>query len=369
MTRQRNDLYTVKLSSSTSRKIKSIFPVTLFPVVAGSTGAIRFARQARLAAARRLDPHTMHGPPQGMSLPWTHGPIPWHHGRRSDHAHRVMKSIILRTLASDPIWPTVLRSGKLASSTGIGERVFQRILYERITGQRMWLESFIGENLPDLTVSGGPFAGMIYPKLESAGSMLAPKLLGTYESEIASLFQDQALAKYETIVDVGCAEGYYAIGAARSNPTCQVYAYDISDQAQQLCRGLAAANGVTERVQVQGYCSAHELTRHRDERALIVSDCEGFEMELFDETLIQTLAHSDFMIEVHPHLGADLKTLTERFGDTHDCDTIGCVMDLDRMRDYRHPAVDALPNDRKIVLFGECRSRKNCWLIARSRAN
>ena len=44
------------------------------------------------------------------------------------------------------------------------------------------------------------------------GSVLIPKLLGSYEQELQPLLQRLAAQNYSEIVDIGCAEGYYAIG-------------------------------------------------------------------------------------------------------------------------------------------------------------
>ena len=279
-----------------------------------------------------------------------------------------MKTILLGILASDLVWPILLSIARVTGSMSVVEKVFQRVLYERISRKRDWVESFIRERIPALKVTTGPFLGMQYPKLEAAGSMLAPKLLGTYESEIAGLFHPGRLAQYDTVVDVGCAEGFYAVGIALANPQCTVYAFDISADAQQLCHGLAEANGVADSVHVGGLCSDDDLKACVGKRALIVSDCEGAEMDVFNDSVVQELAASDLIIEVHEHLGANLELLRERFHSTHDCEVVRCVMDAERLETYHHQHVDGLPDQWRVILFAECRTRANCWLIANSRS-
>ena len=73
------------------------------------------------------------------------------------------------------------------------------------------------------TVAAGPFAGMRYAGLPS-GSTAGPKLLGSYESEIAAWIEGLCGARLDTIVDVGCAEGYYAVGMAMRCPAARVLA-------------------------------------------------------------------------------------------------------------------------------------------------
>ena len=54
-----------------------------------------------------------------------------------------------------------------------------------------------------------------------------PKLLGTYEQPIVKWIEDIiSNPRYDLIVDVGCAEGYYAAGFAYVRPDIQIVAID-----------------------------------------------------------------------------------------------------------------------------------------------
>ncbi|MBP0574360.1 50S ribosomal protein L11 methyltransferase, partial [Mycobacterium tuberculosis] len=59
---------------------------------------------------------------------------------------------------------------------------------------------------------------------------------------------------HDLFVDVGCAEGFYAVGMALRLPSLMVRAFDIDAAAQQMAKGLAQLNGVADRVQVCGAC-------------------------------------------------------------------------------------------------------------------
>src|SRR6478672_6897407 len=67
---------------------------------------------------------------------------------------------------------------------------------------------------PGLVVQHGPFKGMKYPGVNSVGSALIPKLLGSYERELHPLIDSICAGQYDQVVDIGCAEGYYAVGLA-----------------------------------------------------------------------------------------------------------------------------------------------------------
>ena len=71
-------------------------------------------------------------------------------------------------------------------------------------------------------VAAGPFAGMRYIT-RSCGSKLAPKVIGCYERELHPAIENAIRGDYQRIIDIGCAEGYYAVGLAwrKSSPRKQ----------------------------------------------------------------------------------------------------------------------------------------------------
>ncbi|MFZ1789307.1 MAG: 50S ribosomal protein L11 methyltransferase, partial [Saprospiraceae bacterium] len=101
---------------------------------------------------------------------------------------------------------------------------------------------------PDLTVRMGPFKSMKYPKFEAVCSTILPKLIGTYEMELANIIEDVKNKSYETIIDIGCAEGYYAVGFAMTTSNAQIIAYDIDPDARELCLEMAKLNLVEDKI-------------------------------------------------------------------------------------------------------------------------
>ena len=63
---------------------------------------------------------------------------------------------------------------------------------------------------------------------------------------MAPIIEDIVTKAYALIIDVGSAEGYYAVGLARRLPKARVLARDANPKAQALCAALAAANDVAE---------------------------------------------------------------------------------------------------------------------------
>jgi hypothetical protein len=64
------------------------------------------------------------------------------------------------------------------------------------------------------TVLHGPFEGMIYPATSLHDRNSVPKILGSYECELHDVIDSALRKKYYLAIDVGSAEGYYAVGFA-----------------------------------------------------------------------------------------------------------------------------------------------------------
>ena len=117
-----------------------------------------------------------------------------------------------------------------------------------------WRAELIGNTLlarSGSTVLSGPFKGMEYPVRTVEGSRSA-RLLGAYEASLAPVIEEIVTKAYPLVIDVGSAEGYYAVGLARRLPKARVLARDANPKAQALCAVLAEANGVADRVEIGG---------------------------------------------------------------------------------------------------------------------
>jgi hypothetical protein len=216
-------------------------------------------------------------------------------------------------------------------------------------------------------VSSGLFEGMILPDESSWGdSDFIAKKLGTYEFEIRKSLRKAVERTPAIVINVGCAEGYYAIGLARLLPNAMVYAFDIDAHACEICSRAAAENGVADRIVIDGLCTTERLAKvtERPGPILIVMDCEGAERELLDPAKVPGLAHSDIIVETHDCPGPDIaETLENRFHVSHDVQRIDQggrnpneIKDLARFHEL----------DRWIMI-NENRSTVMTWLACWSR--
>ena len=216
---------------------------------------------------------------------------------------------------------------------------------------------------PELTVKNGVFAGMKYPEIKSVGSTLFPKLLGSYEKELEPVIEKICQKKYTEIVDVGCAEGFYAVGLAMRIPTATVYAFDVDTVAINLCQKMAELNGVGDRVILGSFCDAETLKNLSiTEKRLIVCDCEGYEKQLFTEDAIPFLAKDDLLIEIHDMKDIEISTtLRQRFAKTHKIETIESIDDIKKALNYSYKELDSYDLATRKILLAENRAAIMDW--------
>ncbi len=171
------------------------------------------------------------------------------------------------------------------------------------------------------TVQSGPFAGMTLSGHVAWGDGdLLPKLLGCYESELHPALLELAGGPHDLVVNIGAAEGYYAIGMARILPAAFVHAFDSDPKAQEVCRAAALVNGVAARISVSGKCSIPllEAILPRGRSPVVLCDCEGAEKELIDPRRIGAMRNATLLIECHDFLDAAITpALVERLEPTH----------------------------------------------------
>jgi hypothetical protein len=185
--------------------------------------------------------------------------------------------------------------------------------------------ALFARHFPGEKIRHGFFDGIQIPSGGYAkGSCLITKFVGTYEAELTPVVEESVRRNPPPIVDVGCAEGYYAVGFAMRYPQAKVHAFDTSPEARMLCKQTAIANKVHDRVAIAGECSPADLLNLPLPRgSLVVSDCEGYEVDLFKEEVVKHLAASLVFNEVHdcyrPEASPTLKT---RFSATHDLQVI-----------------------------------------------
>jgi len=217
-------------------------------------------------------------------------------------------------------------------------------------------------NLHGVRVQGGPFAGMEFLPGSTEGCHV-PKLLGCYEGELHGIVEAVVATGYEQIVNIGCAEGYYAVGLAQRCPGVRIIACDANPGAQQACRELASRNGVAERVTVAGLFHPETFQSFQGRRTLFLIDIEGNELELLEGMPVTELASFDFIVECHDCFGLKVSDrLTRHFAASHAQRLV-----KHEVRCVALPALfDQLGHLDQLLAIWEWRGGPTPWLVAAS---
>ncbi len=280
---------------------------------------------------------------------------------------QLIQQFVRRGVSNEAVWraldATILRPTRLV------EEERRRVVLER-RGEDALVASAIARTCPDLVVRHGPFAGMRYPTADTVYSALFPKLLGSYERELSAVIERVCAGDYTKAVDVGCAEGYYAVGLALRLPRATVHAFDTDPRARTLCHTMAALNRAGSRVVVGAFCGPDTLRELcLGQRTLVLVDCEGFETKLLTPETVSALDRSDVLVEAHDFVDI---TISDRvrslFRQTHDVISITSVDDIIKARTYSYSELETYDLPSRRTLLAERRPTIMEWLFMTPKA-
>lgn len=221
------------------------------------------------------------------------------------------------------------------------------VVYERGVRERAGITALAEEFVASHgdRVLYGPFDGLRY---RASGDAAVSKLLGIYEAEIQPWIAEALARPPRRFVDIGSADGYYAVGAARLG--IPVTAFELSRLARASCAELAAMNSVE--LDLRGRATASRLARLDLAGALVLCDCEGAEVDILAGPALRQLREATVIAEVHEGFvpGAD-RTLRERFEPTHTVEAIPVGE-----RESELPELTIFTPDRRSLAVSEMRA-------------
>jgi hypothetical protein len=214
----------------------------------------------------------------------------------------------------------------------------------------------------------GAFRGLTLSDDQSWGGAERPAmLLGLYEHEVVErLF---ALPdRVRTFIDVGAADGFFAVGTVRAGRFQRAICYEISEAGRRAIRANAIANGVDDRIEIRGGANVgffREFSEGELADAAVLMDVEGAEFMLLDADALERLQHSYVIVELHsgfvPDGEARSSALVSSAGHYFDVDefTTG-PRDLSAIPELR----DMTDSDRWL-LCSEGRPYRMSWVLLR----
>jgi hypothetical protein len=222
-------------------------------------------------------------------------------------------------------------------------------------------------------VLAGPFAGMRYPPGFVVRQLFGgPYQVGSFELELHPVVERIAAAGPAAIVNVGSAEGYYAVGLALRLPLARVIAFELDPGLRAAAAELAALNEVADRVELRGLCTVAELAGAHPRQApgatAVIMDCEGAESDLADPERVPWLVGATLVIELHPAIDAEVRTRLEaRLTGSHELELVTTEIRRASRFDAVLRPIRGLRRIDRELLVAEFRDGPQDWLVATPR--
>ena len=214
------------------------------------------------------------------------------------------------------------------------------------------------------TVLRGPFCGLRYSGTSLGNADRIRKVVGAYEAELHPVLEEVCQGPYRTIVNIGAAEGFYAIGLARRLPKAMVYAFEARPAALAELGDLAKLNGVADRVLVRGWCTPQALAQcPLEPGTFVIADCESCEYDVLLPAAVPGLKCCDLLVELHRRREIRPREHFDAlFGTTHQVEFI----DMQRRDPRTYPELARLTAEQREALLYE-RTDPFGWAYLRHR--
>lgn len=206
-------------------------------------------------------------------------------------------------------------------------------------------------------VKYGPFRNMKLSSKRWWGNRdRGSQCLGLYEKEILDEIELH-VEGYDTFIDIGAADGYYAIGMLFSGKAQHAICFESSDLGQSTILENWKLNGSPGSLKCFGEATAASLAKllPRDlVDSLVLIDIEGAEFALLSDAVLALLCKSNVIIEIHnwvdnftEEYSALLTRLQKRFQITPIARAERPTFHLDELRDFT--------DDNRLLLTSESR--------------
>lgn len=216
-------------------------------------------------------------------------------------------------------------------------------------------------------VMTGPFKNMALHLSAGSDRDHLSYLLGTQELELHATIEAIISNGHESVINIGAADGYYAVGFAHAMPSARVIAFEALPQHHAPLWKTAEANNVADRISLHGFCTPadlEEVLRTAGSKPLVFCDIEGGEMSLLDNLAIPALEHAEILVETHDDMAPGCSAaICRRFAQTHTITSI--LAQPRRLADFpsrQIPKVAKWMPRTAVELMNERRTSVQEWL-------
>lgn len=238
------------------------------------------------------------------------------------------------------------------------DAVDRAVILKRLTVNNYIFQKYGG------VVQHGPLRDFKILQESSWGNDKAAKILGFYEAEILEELSSEAQGKY--FVDIGAADGYYAVGFLYKKICVGCVAFESTEQGRQVITNTAKFANITLPLLVYDSAQSNfiNLVPFPLDQTVFLIDIEGGEFEILTEENLFLMRQSIIFVEIHDSDDSGKEKFQRLL---RDCEKHFLVKIQKRVfRDpYAYPELDELDDTEHWLACSEGRAPDAKWLILR----
>ena len=215
-------------------------------------------------------------------------------------------------------------------------------------------------------VAYGAFKGMKLSKnIYWNKNDLITHILGVYEKHVLKKIIEFSKKGNYPFIDIGAADGYFAIGMAFSEIFKKIYAFEIDERGRKSLNRNIGNNLCKDKVVVDIEANFETLKEivDKNKSAVILIDIEGSEFDLLDNKLLKLLSNCYIVCELHPALSANgfekqnmLINNAKAFFDVS-------IIQRESYCPNKFSELNEFTDEERLIAFGEGRENNMNWLI------
>tara|TARA_B100000886_G_scaffold325554_1_gene271219 strand:+ start:4324 stop:5103 length:780 start_codon:yes stop_codon:yes gene_type:complete len=219
-------------------------------------------------------------------------------------------------------------------------------------------------------VISGPYKGTyLINKSHWSKFDYGSKLLGFYEEQIQNLIVDiQKKNDLKLFLNIGCGDGYHALGLVKNKFFEKSICYDISSEARNILEINIRKNNLYNKFIIKKEANIDEIKRDLEtndiQKTLFLIDIEGDEFTLFKDEDLNFLKKSFIIIEDHNFLIKEDKIKKNFYTSLNKYFNVRLIENGPRNPfKIQNDLIDQLNDDARFLLLSEGRPKKMRWIF------
>lgn len=208
------------------------------------------------------------------------------------------------------------------------------------------------------TVQYGPFKGL---KLTSntwwGGNDLGSMCFGLYESELLEFLYSDFLNHRNTFIDIGAADGYYAIGLLNSKRVNSAICFEITSEGRVAINQNWNLNGNPGIIEIKGdvFNDFKSNVKTVDfKKTIVLIDIEGSEFSFLDVEILSFLKDAVIVIEIHNWIPNFIDSYSKFLKDANEIFDIE-ILERKERNTLIFEELRSLTDDNRLLLTSEAR--------------